>query len=980
MKYPGLPPVGADGPESAWTRAGRDLPAAVDLLTREFHRKATAVAGVKLIEALRRKGDWSRAQGTVARLDAIATSTNDRALTHFSVGTLRWTAGDALGAREAYERALVGWTELGDAVGTAAATVGLARSLRLTVHESGPQTATQGYDLAQRCADAHVLADAARELSAWALLRGDHDAAAHHAREALEIHEGGSDTYLVGSAQILLARAWHATGNRDDGVTMMRDVVASARDIGSVDLELTASIFLGQFLQQGVTPDHPSWNEAVALLSEALDRAEDPVTRAEILLPLAHLWTASNQLEQAAAAVDEYEQMYLLVGGNRIAMANIAKARARLALADGGQFQYGAFATLRLGREGLRARRLFKKAERLYKTADLQTGAASVRWHRDLLATLMSGRPQGRSAARLPWVKGDDPLIAARIAFVAGEQARLSGRPNVASDRFAEAETLARSCGATQLAVGAAARGAETAYAQRDFATAAASARRAVRYTDAIRGAVADGHARGTFARTIRAHYERAATLAARMGQPELTIEVLERLRTERLAGLVHQRGVDDMPADLRSLLDQLDELNEEIAQSQGSAGLVRSALARAPARRPAETSELEGRRETLRDTLRERTNALFAHVYDANMLDTDALFNALTTHLLTVCPVTGVDGDELVAAWRAPDGRGGTATVSVAEDVAHLRDVLTRGGLEGTYGRIQLTWQSLGCLTPLLPAGFRDELREANAPVQVLLVVSGWLWQVPFAAIPLGTATGPPLLVDRSDLVYAPSLRVHHLLEQRQHNDRARGRSAVSFGDPALEASELAGLDAFAAHTTLRDSGEVADAFVHGGDRWDLGVLAAHGDTEAGLAQGVFTEDGTRILTAADFLRKDAAPPTELSFAICHGAAAFGPDPHEPLGLTLAALSAGARAVLSTHFELESGLEVANGCLERLYSALADPARVPGRSTGLRSVAQQLAMLQRQPVLRTHPLARWAVLCVVGTTRSDGDWGARSS
>jgi hypothetical protein len=95
-----------------------------------------------------------------------------------------------------------------------------------------------------------------------------------------------------------------------------------------------------------------------------------------------------------------------------------------------------------------------------------------------------------------------------------------------------------------------------------------------VRYSEAIRGSVLDGDARGEIARTVRSHYERAVVLAAEASQYDLTLEVIERLRTERLAGLFRRRVLDESPEDLGELLDALDNVNEEIARAERPHGI----------------------------------------------------------------------------------------------------------------------------------------------------------------------------------------------------------------------------------------------------------------------------------------------------------------------------------------------------------------------------------------------------------------------
>jgi hypothetical protein len=161
--------------------------------------------------------------------------------------------------------------------------------------------------------------------------------------------------------------------------------------------------------------------------------------------------------------------------------------------------------------------------------------------------------------------------------------------------------------------------------------------------------------------------------------------------------------------------------------------------------------------------------------------------------------------------------------------------------------------------------------------------------------------------------------------------------------------------LDAYpGGHTRLTDPAALRDAVVRGGDRWWTAVIAAHGNREPGLAQAVVA--GRRsVLTAADFLDGEADPPAFVSFASCHSGYPDTDDPHEPLGLALAALAAGADQVLSAHFEI--GGQV-SGHLGRLYRRLAHADDVPAA----------LAEVLHDPARRDRPLWTWAALVVVGT------------
>ena len=191
--------------------------------------------------------------------------------------------------------------------------------------------------------------------------------------------------------------------------------------------------------------------------------------------------------------------------------------------------------------------------------------------------------------------------------------------------------------------------------------------------------------------------------------------------------------------------------------------------------------------------------------------------------------------------------------------------------------------------LSPVLPAAFAARLRSAPEPVPLVAIPTGWLWAVPFAALPLSAGD---LLVDHADLVLAPSLRFLTALQDRDRSE-VPPPAAVSWHDPhaGINAPELDGLAAHpAGHDRITDTAQVVPAFVRGGDRWRSAVLAAHGNREPGLAHAVLAGPSV-VLSAADFLDGTTAPPPYLSLASCHSGYPGGDDQYEPLGLALAAL-----------------------------------------------------------------------------------------
>ena len=118
---------------------------------------------------------------------------------------------------------------------------------------------------------------------------------------------------------------------------------------------------------------------------------------------------------------------------------------------------------------------------------------------------------------------------------------------------------------------------------------------------------------------------------------------------------------------------------------------------------------------------------------------------------------------------------------------------------------------------------------------------------------------------------------------------------------------------------------------------------------------------DGRTVLTAADYVDGSATPPQFLSLASCHSGYPDGDDPHEPLGLALAALGAGVDQVVSSTFELDSRPSPATDCLTALYAALEHTDDVPVAL----AAAQRACRAMWRGV--EEPLYRWAIICVIG-------------
>ncbi|RPF20912.1 CHAT domain-containing protein [Myceligenerans xiligouense] len=951
MRYPGLAPAGSGPPGSGWALAGSDVAAA----ERALRRPTTGAGAVRLAEVLRRRARLAEA---LRVLDAARAAGTDRPLLCLAEGNVRWNDGDLPRAVAAFRAADEAWAAVGDRDGRLAAQLGIARCERMTVGRRGGRAAL---DVAQRTAvdvgDVDLLADLRRERAAWALLAGEHDAALSLAQAAAETHRSTGDRYLAGLADILVARAWHAGGDEDRAIGLLHEARARGVEIGSYDLEQLSVIYLGNFLQRAAAPDSPRWHAAETMLREEIDRATDPITRAEMLLPLAHLHLAAGEFDRAQAELDEYLRLYTLVGGNRISTGNFYKARARLELARGGGS--GAMRMVRRTPRLIAAlrdtRRNLRRAALAYRDAGLEPGRRSIEWHLGVLDLMAAGKPPTSHVTA-----AGNRFDAALRRLVVGEALRASQRWADARTAYAAAEADAVACGSTVMAVAATACRAEVAVAAGDTGGALDAIRSMLRHTEAIRAAVAVGPARGNIGAVVRSHYERAAVLAARLGDADLVLELVERLRTERLAGLLRS-GTQQLPEEVRDLLARIDDTNTALLNA--SAGVRPGRSAPEIEDLAALTPEaLAARSESLYAELGRRTSELFAVAAGAVPVDWDAVAT-LRQDILALVTVPDGDGEVVITVWRSADGDGAVTVTEVDDTLASLRDTLVRPDSAGLLRRVDLMSSDLEPIRRLLPSAFTAAATRAATPIDLVIIPTAWLWAVPFAGVPL-SEDGSVVLVEAADLVLAPSLRFFVEATTRTRPDTVGGLGAVSWRAPdaGISAPEIDALRHHAGTTVqLRRPEDVRETFVRGGSRYRTAVLAAHGNREPGLAQAVV--DGNRpVLSASDYLDGDRFPPRFLSVASCHSGYPRGEDPHEPLGLALAALTAGVEQVVSSTFEMDAYEGPATDTLRQVYTELARDGDVPA------VLCRILREGLRARSFAGEPLYRWAVLSVIGT------------
>lgn len=893
MKYPWLPAIGRDPNRSAWNRAGTDLRGAV----RELSASPGVDSAVMAAEALRRHGRPHQALTLLAVARQDAETSRQIALLDYAVATVHWTLGAATSGRHSYGRALETARDEHDTAAEIACELGVLRCRRINTEPSGARDAAELIARATETGDADLRADAEREAAAWLLLASESDQALRLADDARLIHVAAGDRYLEAMADVLAARALNAAGDHADAVDRLRAAMVIADEIDSDDARMVGAIFLGQFLQRGVGPDSPRWQEAHQVLSAALIHTGDPWTRSEILLPTAHLYLAAGMLPEADEAIGEYELLYRAIGGNKVADANIAKFRARLTLAKSGALAYGGFAVKPMAAVHLaKVRRQLRRARRLYAAAGMTGGQEAIEWERHLVDALLStGSPSISTPARAQKFDADD-LTAARHAMVAGRRAEAAEQWDLAESSYTVAEERGRRAGATMLVVAACARQAELGLTRQRPDTTRAATRRAVLAAETLRGAVRNGQARQRIADFLRAHYERAAAIAARLDDPDLVLEIAERLRTERITALLARRTDVQLPHELDAVLDQIDRLNEQLARTMAPSGLTAvRALPETVDDRDVDGARLEADLTAARRHLATITGHAFADIYDAPPTQVGDLLDGLALDVLAILPLDDGEHEYIVTVWWPAPGPTGPQTPTrpavrltpMDRDLRNLRSWLTD---PRPTARIGQHAAQLKPITDTLPTEL-TRLLTTDRVRPTLVVPAGWLWGVPFPALPL---TDDLTLIDRMDLALTPSLRVHATTRARPPAEACR--SVVSYALPDFAGSDdLAVLSQFpGGHHEISDVAQLLTAVTKGGSQWQLAVLATHGNREPGLAQGLLTTDRSTLLTASQFLTPEARPPAVLSMAACHGlpratiltnrwAWPYVPSPREP-------------------------------------------------------------------------------------------------
>jgi hypothetical protein len=307
-------------------------------------------------------------------------------------------------------------------------------------------------------------------------------------------------------------------------------------------------------------------------------------------------------------------------------------------------------------------------------------------------------------------------------------------------------------------------------------------------------------------------------------------------------------------------------------------------------------------------------------------------------------------DGDIAVvhAVWVPP--LPGVPTVHEivlgAEEAGWIRAFADPDAVTDLLGRSAHPWQE--DLSWLIPDPLQDLLITQHGDVDLVIVPTGELWAVPFAALMIETVP----LVELATITLAPSLAVAATASTRKVR---RVRKAVALLDSGLRGAALE-RDALARHFQLTEVSDVRQLVgaLEGKARYEVGVVSAHGDHVRGLAHAL--RIGDQRLFAAELLRHEV--PLWWVMGACWSGGLDHEPGHEPIGLPTVALLRGARAVVAALHRVPD--RATGRILAGLYSGLASGASAPA---ALRAAQRDYLSAERG----SRRLVDWAPLVTIG-------------
>lgn len=225
---------------------------------------------------------------------------------------------------------------------------------------------------------------------------------------------------------------------------------------------------------------------------------------------------------------------------------------------------------------------------------------------------------------------------------------------------------------------------------------------------------------------------------------PEAGLFVLEVRRSGRLAGLFRTRGRVRIDEDIAALLARIEH-------RRAIEGGVLRGLELGPVSTPETAAHL-------RDELAQLTSDAFAELYDPEVLDVVELLQHVPDHVevLVVDQIDPADPTEVVCVATHNRQPAEVVTAHLTAETVELLRLLSSDDPERDIDRAHVRPGHLSGLSEVVPPRLRRRL-ENGLVDSLLLVPSGLLWSVPWAAVPFG---GHRLLVDLTSVTVTPSLR----------------------------------------------------------------------------------------------------------------------------------------------------------------------------------------------------------------------------
>jgi tetratricopeptide (TPR) repeat protein len=485
----------------------------------------------------------------------------------------------------------------------------------------------------------------------------------------------------------------------------------------------------------------------------------------------------------------------------------------------------------------------------------------------------------------------------------------------------------------------------------------------AVRTLEGVRSSQGSAQSRVEIYRRVRSVYLLALELAASLGDGRAALEVSEAARADGLAAVL-RRGPLGMGGPVGDLLARIRVVELDVADIDH--GTRRSDPTSAPSpvtSDPVRRQQLVSELEALYRSLAVLTSTAFAAAYSppAATGDPESVRAGLSgVHILLYEVDDRRPEWTVYCTWVPPQGE---PRVNAFRIGPNEKDILARYGNRDPhlpFARDRSRYRGLA--QALLPTKLQVYLasRSGITPLSLLVVPSGPLWALPWAALPL--QDGRPLVAAAS-IVLTPSVGVHVALAARRpaegsgalvcvgaHEDLDAGPEVVAlrewFGDECESVDPR--------NLTTRLSREPREHTV---------ITAVHGQppehASVGLDHYVDLGGGLR-LRAADLLTTTLG--STLTLGTCFIASAITGPGEEPLSLPTAALCAGANSLTAGIFAIPD--RVSADLLAIFYRGLAQgqPAQHALRDA-------QISHLMKQP---SSPLSNWAGIATIGRAAPD--------